>query len=82
MPLVGNVADGERQERAVRPIRELDVHHAVAGVHEGRQILDAVLDPLHGATRRPREESADQEVGRPPLVAEAAADVGAGEPDA
>ncbi len=82
LSLVRHVAHAERQERAVGPVGELDVHHAVTGVHEGGEVLHAILDPLHGPARGAREEGADEQIGRPALVAEGAADVGAAEPQA
>jgi hypothetical protein len=79
LALVGDVPDRQRQERAVDAVGQLHVHDPVAGVHERGEVLDAVLDPLHGSAGLAREQRADQQVGRAALVPEGPADVRAGE---
>ncbi len=79
LALVRDVADREGQHGAVGPVGQLHVHDPVAGVHERGEVLDPVLDPLHGPAGLPGEQRADQQVGRAALVAEAAADVRARE---
>jgi len=60
LALVGDVADGERQQGAVRAVGQLHVHDPVARVHEGGEVLDPVLDPLDRPARLSREQRADQ----------------------
>jgi hypothetical protein len=82
LALVGDVPDRERQHGAVGAVRERQVHDAAGRLHERGETLPAVLEELHRTPGATRQQRADEQVRRPPLVAEAAPDVRGGEADA
>ena len=80
--MVGEHVDAQAEDPAVGGGGDFTVHVVVAGERGGRDVLDAVFDPLH---RFAQHDAGDDRAHIPrvdaDLVAEAAADVGADDAD-
>ena len=75
LALVGHVAHRQPEQRAIGPVGQRHLHHPAGGVHQRREALAAILEVLHRPAAGHRQQGGGHNVGWPPLVAEAAADV-------